>query len=65
MSASAPHPPRDTPCLGRCTTPLGDDICRGCGRTFDEVTRWVGMTEDEKRQVWQRLLARGWTPDGL
>ncbi len=41
----------DTPCTGHCSTALGDDVCRSCLRTFDEITRWVGMSEDERRAV--------------
>lgn len=30
-----------TPCIGECTaTAFGDEICRGCGRTFEEVRDW-------------------------
>ncbi|WP_237247362.1 DUF1289 domain-containing protein [Sideroxyarcus emersonii] len=45
----------DSPCIGHCTTVLGDDVCRSCLRTFDEITRWVEMTETERRQVNQRI----------
>jgi hypothetical protein len=49
----------DSPCIGHCTTVLGDDVCRSCLRTFDEVSRWLEMGEDERRQVNQRIaLAR-------
>lgn len=47
----------DSPCVGYCSTALGDDVCRGCNRTFDEVTRWVTMTESEKQAVWDRLFS--------
>ncbi len=50
----------DCPCIGHCSTALGDDVCRGCGRTFEEVTRWPEMTEEERRAVNRRLaLERG------
>lgn len=45
----------DTPCIAICSTAQGDDICRGCGRTFAEVTNWVIMTDEEKEVVWQRI----------
>lgn len=45
----------DTPCIAICSTTNGDDICKGCGRTFEEVTNWVIMTEDEKSIVWDRI----------
>ena len=45
----------DTPCIAICSTTNGDDICRGCGRTFEEVTNWVIMTDEEKAVVWTRI----------
>jgi len=47
----------ESPCIGHCTTVHGDDVCRSCLRTFDEVTRWVGMSEEERRQVNLRIAA--------
>jgi len=47
----------ESPCVGHCTTALGDDVCRSCLRTVDEITRWVGMSEDERRAVNQRIAA--------
>ncbi|HZW25600.1 MAG TPA: DUF1289 domain-containing protein [Gallionella sp.] len=47
----------DTPCTGHCSTALGDDVCRSCLRTFDEITRWVEMSEDERRAVNLRIAA--------
>ncbi len=45
----------DSPCIGHCTTVLGDDVCRSCRRTFDEITRWVEMNEDQRRAVNWRI----------
>jgi predicted Fe-S protein YdhL (DUF1289 family) len=49
----------DTPCIAICSTSQGDDLCKGCGRTFDEVRRWSGMTPAEKRRVWHRITVQG------
>lgn len=46
----------DSPCIGICSTSLGDAVCIGCGRTFEEVHRWNTMDDDQKRQINQRLL---------
>ena len=43
------------PCIGHCTIVLGDEVCRGCLRTFDEVTRWLEMSEDERCAVNRRI----------
>lgn len=45
----------DTPCIAICSTSQGDDLCKGCGRTFDEVQLWPGMSPAEKRRVWRRI----------
>jgi len=34
-----------SPCIGHCTTVLGDDVCRGCLRTFDEAMLWLSRLE--------------------
>lgn len=44
-----------SPCIGHCTTVLGDDVCRSCLRTFDEVNRWLEMDEEERRGVNRRI----------
>ncbi len=45
----------DAPCIAICSTSQGDDICKGCGRTFSEVQHWTSMTPAEKRQTWRRI----------
>lgn len=45
----------DSPCSGHCTTVLGDEVCRNCLRTFDEITRWVEMNDEERRAVNRRI----------
>ena len=45
----------DTPCIAICSTSQGDDLCKGCGRTFDEVQFWPGFSPAEKRAVWRRI----------
>lgn len=39
---------------------MGDEVCRGCSRTFDEVIRWVGMSEEERRDVNRRIAMEQW-----
>ena len=45
----------DAPCIAICSTTQGDDICKGCGRTFEEVQLWPSMGPAAKRQVWRRI----------
>lgn len=49
----------DAPCIAICSTSQGDDVCKGCGRRFDEVQRWPVMTPAEKRQTWRRITMEG------
>lgn len=62
MSASAPtkspvltRPRVRTPCIGVCSTGIGDSVCRGCKRFSHEVIHWNGYSEEEKRIVDARL----------
>ncbi|QWE15743.1 DUF1289 domain-containing protein [Polynucleobacter sp. AP-Nino-20-G2] len=48
----------DSPCIGVCTT-LYDEICQGCGRTLNEVSNWVFLSQEEKDSVWKRIRAEG------
>ncbi|SFC29596.1 hypothetical protein SAMN05216344_11357 [Polaromonas sp. OV174] len=45
----------DTPCIAICSTSQGDELCKGCGRTFAEVQHWLEMTPFEKRSTWRRI----------
>jgi hypothetical protein len=49
----------DTPCIAICSTSQGDAVCKGCGRSFDEVQRWTEMTPGEKRACWRRITLEG------
>ena len=49
----------DAPCIAICSTSQGDDICKGCGRAFDEVQHWTVYTPGEKRAVWRRITMDG------
>ena len=49
----------DTPCIAICSTSQGDDLCKGCGRSFDEVQHWTAMSPVEKRAVWRRITIEG------
>ncbi|WP_353177314.1 DUF3717 domain-containing protein [Delftia acidovorans] len=49
----------DTPCIAICSTSQGDERCKGCGRSFDEVQLWTAMEPAQKRMVWRRITAEG------
>ena len=49
----------DAPCIAICSTSQGDAICKGCGRSFDEVQHWPSLSPGEKRAVWRRITMQG------
>jgi len=49
----------DAPCIAICSTAQGDAICKGCGRTEDEVQHWPRMSPAHKREVWLRITQEG------
>lgn len=55
MSSDLHHQRIVTPCIGVCSTALGDSVCRGCKRFNHEVIRWNGYSEPEKQSVDKRL----------
>ena len=52
----------DAPCIAICSTSQGDDVCKGCGRSFEEVQLWPSLAPAAKRAVWRRitLQATAW-----
>ena len=44
-----------TPCIGVCSTGIGDQVCRGCKRFIHEVIDWNRYSESEQLLVLQRL----------
>lgn len=49
----------DSPCIGMCSTSYGDSICRGCGRSSDEVIGWIFYDDEKKKEVWDRVELEG------
>ncbi|MFG6457746.1 DUF3717 domain-containing protein [Roseateles sp. BYS96W] len=49
----------DSPCIAICSTAQGDPVCKGCGRSFDEVQHWPSLDPFEKRLVWHRITQDG------
>jgi uncharacterized protein len=44
-----------TPCIGVCSTGIGDVVCRGCKRYAHEVIRWNSYSDQEKTAIERRL----------
>ena len=49
----------DAPCIAICSTTQGDAVCKGCGRSFDEVQHWTTFSPAQKRHVWHRITQEG------
>jgi uncharacterized protein len=49
----------DAPCIAICSTSQGDAVCKGCGRTFEEVQHWPAMNPADKRATWRRITMEG------
>ena len=47
--------PVRTPCIGVCSTGVGDLVCRGCKRFAHEVIDWNGYSPEQKRAIDSRL----------
>jgi len=57
ISISGKRDETASPCIGVCSTVLGDAVCRGCSRSFEEVRDWYTFSDEQKRHVNQRLAA--------
>jgi len=47
--------PVKTPCIGVCSTGIGDAVCRGCKRFCHEVIAWNSYTREQKEVIDRRL----------
>jgi predicted Fe-S protein YdhL (DUF1289 family) len=47
---NTPERPVRSPCVNICALD-NDDVCTGCQRTVEEITRWSRMSNDERRTV--------------
>ena len=43
----------ETPCVSICRQENGS--CIGCGRTMEEITQWMNYTDEQRRQIMERL----------
>ncbi len=44
-----------TPCIGVCSTGIGDSVCRGCKRFAHEVIDWNGYSNEQRQLFVDRL----------
>ena len=48
----------ESPCIEICTYDSESGLCRGCGRTLEEIGAWFSMTDQERRAVMTELPGR-------
>jgi predicted Fe-S protein YdhL (DUF1289 family) len=62
-----PTMPIASPCTKVCTIDPTSRLCRGCGRSLDEIACWMSLSEAERARVMaelpHRLAASGLRPD--
>ena len=47
--------PVKTPCVGVCSTGIGDQVCRGCKRFAHEIVNWNSYSNEQRYRIAQRL----------
>jgi predicted Fe-S protein YdhL (DUF1289 family) len=47
-----------SPCTKVCTIDPPSQLCRGCGRTLDEIARWMSLGDSERARIMADLPAR-------
>jgi uncharacterized protein len=48
----------ETPCVNICLLDDKSGLCVGCGRSGDEIARWVEMTPEQRRTIMKTLPER-------
>jgi predicted Fe-S protein YdhL (DUF1289 family) len=48
----------ESPCLKICVMEPGSKLCRGCGRTIQEIAIWSTLSDGERRRIMASLPAR-------
>ena len=48
----------ETPCNRVCVVHPAARLCIGCGRSLDEIARWVSLTAAERALIMAQLPAR-------
>jgi len=48
----------DSPCVKICVYEAGAGLCRGCGRTLEEIAGWTSLSDAERRRIMDELPTR-------
>ncbi|MCJ2120272.1 DUF1289 domain-containing protein [Methylobacterium sp. J-001] len=62
----SPAPKPSSPCTKVCVLDAASGLCRGCGRSRDEIAAWGGLPEARRRAIMaglqDRMRAAGFAP---
>jgi predicted Fe-S protein YdhL (DUF1289 family) len=47
-----------TPCEKICMVDAPSGLCRGCGRSLDEIARWAACSDAERARIMAELPPR-------
>jgi predicted Fe-S protein YdhL (DUF1289 family) len=50
--------PIQTPCINICEIDFDTLLCKGCGRTREEVARWMSFSDAERATIMAALPER-------
>jgi predicted Fe-S protein YdhL (DUF1289 family) len=50
--------PISSPCTKVCTVDPRSGLCRGCGRTLDEIAQWGSLSEAQRLHIMAQLPQR-------
>ncbi len=53
MPASVP-----SPCIGLCVLDPETGFCKGCFRSIEEIGAWLGLDDDGRRRILDRVAER-------
>jgi uncharacterized protein len=48
----------ESPCKRVCVVDPAARLCIGCGRSLDEIGRWIGLSSAERSRITAQLSAR-------
>jgi uncharacterized protein len=48
----------ETPCIRVCVLHPALRLCVGCGRSLDEIARWIAITDTERSRIMAELPPR-------
>ena len=48
----------DSPCINICILDSDKDLCIGCYRTAEEISKWSFLSNFEKKEVLLRIKSR-------